>query len=1054
MARIPDDQLDRLKTEISLQRLAEGVGMTLKRHGADLIGLCPFHDDKEPSLVISPKNNLWHCLGACQCGGSVIDWVMKAEGVSFRHAVELLQADYQPLAADPVKRSTVQKLPTTLESSTEDARLLAQVIDYYHEALKQAPEALAYLEKRGIANAEAIGRFKLGFANRTLGYRLPEKNRKEGAAIRGQLQRLGLYRASGHEHFTGSIVIPVIDERGQVLEVYGRKINDNLRKGTPLHLYLPGPHRGIWNAEALQAVSEMILCESLIDALTFWCAGFRNVTASYGIEGFTADHLDAFKAHGTERVLIAYDRDAAGETAAEKLSKKLIAEGLDCYRIHVPKGMDVNEYACQVTPAAKSLGVVIRSAVWLGKGNAKPVTTEAVNGESRTRTVPVPEPQTPLLEPDAESDSEPEPEPESIIPLAAKEESADPLPAAVVPESPKSDIKADVKDNEIVIALGDRRYRIRGLEKNLAYDVMKVNLLVSAAAFDGAGESIHVDTFDLYQQRPRGAFIKQAAVELGVKEDVVKADLGKLLLKCEALQSANIEAAQAPKNNAVTLDDEETKAALDLLKSPDLLARIQNDFTRCGVVGEDTNKLVGYLAVVSRKLDSPLAVTIQSTSAAGKSSLMDAVLAFMPDEDRIKYSAMTGQSLFYMGETDLQHKVLAIVEEEGASNAAYALKLLQSEGELTIASTGKDPVTGELKTQDYQVKGPVMIMLTTTAIDIDEELLNRCIVLSIDEGRDQTKAIHAIQRDKRTLAGLMAKADKASILTLHQNAQRLLQPLAVMNPYARHLTFVDDRTRTRRDHEKYLTLIDTLALLHQHQRPIKTVQHNGQAIRYVEVTLDDIETANRLAHEALGRTLDELPPQTRKLLRLIVELVTDRCEAQAINRSDYRFSRRDIREHTNWSDTALKVHLARLAEMEYLLVHRGGRGQSYVYELLYQGEGEQGESFLMGLIDVAALREKQAYDEKKSGQNANWSGSGRPPVRGQSGGSQGSKNGGRATDTKAFGDLHGEDAEKALLRPKRGNGSYDGQEVLVSRAQGCAGATRNPGPALSAKAAD
>jgi len=1021
MARIPDDQIERLKQEVSLQRLVEGMGITLKRHGADLIGRCPFHDDHEPSLVISPKNNLWHCLGACQCGGSVIDWVMKAEGVSFRHAVELLQADYQPLAAGPVKRSTVQKLPTTLEASAEDARLLAQVIDYYHEALKQSPEALAYLDKRGIANAEAIERFKLGFANRTLGYRLPEKNRKEGAAIRGQLQRLGLYRTSGHEHFTGSIVIPVIDETGQVLEVYGRKINDNLRKGTPLHLYLPGPHRGIWNAEALQASKEIILCESLIDALTFWCAGFRNVTASYGIEGFTDEHLAAFKEHDTERVLIAYDRDAAGETAAEKLSKKLIAEGLDCYRIHVPKGMDVNEYACQVKPASKSLGVVIRSAVWLGKGKAKPVTTEAVTTDSIP--LPVTEPESVLSEPDSES----EPEPGSIIPLAAKEETTEPLPAAVVPEAPTSDIEADVKDNEIVIALGDRRYRIRGLEKNLAYDVMKVNLLVSRPAFDGGGESIHVDTFDLYQQRPRGAFIKQAAVELGVKEDVVKADLGKLLLKCEALQSANIEAAQAPKDNAVKLNDEETQAALDLLKSPDLLARVQNDFTRCGVVGEATNKLVGYLAVVSRKLDSPLAVTIQSTSAAGKSSLMDAVLAFMPDEDRIKYSAMTGQSLFYMGETDLQHKVLAIVEEEGASNAAYALKLLQSEGELTIASTGKDPVTGELKTQDYQVKGPVMIMLTTTAIDIDEELLNRCIVLSIDEGREQTKAIHAIQRNKRTLAGLMAKADKESILNLHQNAQRLLQPLAVMNPYAKHLTFVDDRTRTRRDHEKYLTLIDTLALLHQHQRPIKRVEHHGQAIRYVEVTLDDIETANQLAHEALGRTLDELPPQTRKLLHHIREMVTQHCDAQAMTQKDHRFSRRDIRSFTGWSDGQLKIHCRRLTELEYLLVHRGGRGQCIEYELLYDGQDDD-RPHLMGLIDVETLR----YDVEKAGLNPQKTAPGQGQDRPKSAPGQGGKNGRNASNHKASGDPDEETSENALLRPKRGNGSYRSQSSALS----------------------
>jgi len=143
MARIPESELERLKTEVSLERLAESQGIRLAVHGADRIGLCPFHDDTEPSLVITPAKNLWHCLGACLAGGSVIDWVMRAEGVSFRHAVELLQADYQPSAVTAAKRSTVQKLPTALEGDAEDAWLLGQVIDYYHETLLQSQEALA-----------------------------------------------------------------------------------------------------------------------------------------------------------------------------------------------------------------------------------------------------------------------------------------------------------------------------------------------------------------------------------------------------------------------------------------------------------------------------------------------------------------------------------------------------------------------------------------------------------------------------------------------------------------------------------------------------------------------------------------------------------------------------------------------------------------------------------------------------------------------------------------------------------------------------------------------
>ncbi len=185
----------------------------------------------------------------------------------------------------------------------------------------------------------------------------------------------------------------------------------------------------------------------------------------------------------------------------------------------------------------------------------------------------------------------------------------------------------------------------------------------------------------------------------------------------------------------------------------------------------------------------------------------------------------------------------------------------------------------------------------------------------------------------------------------------------MVNPYADRLTFLSDKTRTRRDHRKYLALIRSIALLHQHQREIHRVVHQGKRVEYIEVTLEDIETANRLAHEVLGRTLDELPPQTRRLLHLIHELVTERCVALEMRRCDYRFSRRDVREATGWTDFQVKSHMKKLEAMEYVLVHRGGRGQSFVYELLYNGEGQDTQLFLMGLIETATL--KRGYDAKK-----------------------------------------------------------------------------------------
>jgi DNA primase len=557
---------------------------------------------------------------------------------------------------------------------------------------------------------------------------------------------------------------------------------------------------------------------------------------------------------------------------------------------------------------------------------------------------------------------------------------AGPLPASPVPSPLPAEPAGMVVGDELRLVIAERRWRIRGLSRQSSFDLLRLNVLVARDDVRD-GQVFHVDTLDLYSARARAGFVKAAAEELGTGEEVIRHDLGRVLLAAEERAEEAIKAAQAPAPEAVVvLSAAEQKAALELLRDPRLVDRIAADFARAGMVGEATNAVVGYLAAVSRKLAAPLAVIVQSTSAAGKSALMDAVLAMAPDEDVVKFSAMTGQSLFYMGEADLAHRVLAIVEEEGASRASYALKLLQSEGELSIASTGKDNATGRLVTHTYRVAGPVAIFLTTTAIDIDEELLNRCVVLTIDEDRDQTRAIHDRQRARETLEGLLADAERQRILKVHQDAQRLLRPLLVANPYAPRLTFADERTRTRRDHTKYLALIKAIALLHQHQRPIHTVVHAGERVEFIEATIADIALANRLAHETLGRSLDELAPQTRRLLEHLDRFVAGRCGAAGVDRGDVRFTRRELREYCGWSDFQVRVHLDRLVDLEYMLVHRGGRGQSYIYELCWDGGGTDGRPHLSGLIDTATLAGEPGtgvYDGNFEGPNGKFE----PPSR-------------------------------------------------------------------------
>jgi|688.fasta_scaffold46741_3 DNA primase len=987
MARIADAEIERLKGEVSLVWLVEGAGVRLEKRGGDYVGCCPFHDDKTPSLVITPAKNLWRCFGACDAGGDVIAWVMKREGVSFRHAVELLRGEpVAPMLAAPAGLRTMAPgvSATPVSETREDAELLGEVVDYYHATLKRTPEALAYLERRGLVHPELVDAFRLGFADRTLGYRLPEKSRKAGAEIRGRLQGVGVLRESGHEHLRGSLVIPITDPHGRVLNLYGRKIRDDLRAGTPDHLYLPGPHRGVFNPAALSS-EELILTEALIDALTFWCAGYRHVTSAYGAGGFTEGLLEAIVGAGVKRVLIAFDRDAAGDKGAAGVAEKLSARGIAALRVLFPKGMDANAYALAVRPPTKALGTLLRAAEWMAGPPQGPRPTA-------------------------------QDEPEAGA--------ADPASLSVAEEAPVAPALASVSE-DVVIRLGDRTWRARGLARNASLEVLKVGLMVTA------GEAFHVDSLDLLSAKARSAYAAEAADELGAPVEAIKRDLGQVLLKIEAAQEQRLEASrQAEARGArgagpVTLTPTEEVEALAWLRAPDLLARIAADIESIGVVGEAANAQGVYLAALSRKLERPLAVLIQSTSAAGKSALMDAVLDLIPEEERVAYSAMTGQSLFYLGEADLKHKALAIAEEEGVRQAAYALKLLQSQGTLTIASTGKDPATGKLVTQDYTVEGPVALMLTTTAIDLDEELKNRCLVLSIDESREQTRAIHTRQRFEETLEGLRGAEDKAALVRLHRNAQRLIKPLKVVNPYAERLTFLDDKTRTRRDHRKYLALIRAIALLHQHQRPIRQLLRPGaEPVPYIEATISDIAEANRLAHAVLGTTLDELPPQTRRLLGLVRAMVADRAETERIRPGEVRFTRREVREATGWGDTQLKVHLSRLLELEYLIVRRavdGRHAARFVYELAYGGEGDEGAPFLMGLIDIEALAAEQAankasYDKNRSAPPEDRSGGGRPLVGPRSGAGRGGEHGGTPLADKGLEEPDALAAENARPR--------------------------------------
>lgn len=971
MARNAEEGLDRFDEEVAVERLVEARGIGLAREGDELVGLCVLCQAGE-GLRIDRKANSWSCR-SCGEGGGPVEWVMASRGVSRRHAIELLREGVtEGSGGRPPKRATTTQLEP-LDDTLSDDELLSVIVAFYHRTLLESAEPSAFLAARSIAHRDAIEHFRLGYSNRTLGLRVPAANRKAGRALRRQLQRLGVWSDKGHEAFAGSLVVPVVDTAGQVTQLYGRKLRNDLRKGTRYHTWLASDERPLFNAPALLSTDEVILAGSVIDALSFWCAGFRHVVAVDSVEGFDPTHLALLVDHGIGRVLIGFRRDEDGETAAKRTAEDLMGAGVECFRLTFPHGLDANDFVRSSANPTDAIHDTLRGAVWMGKGTAAT--------KNRRRRQPPPE----------AGGASPTPPPNEALVEDLDDQPADvddergPVLGPMLPAAPLNDVQPELgrDGDEMRITFGDRSWRVRGLAKNTSFDVLRVNVLVSVPAVE-RGQGFHVDTLDLYSARARASFAKEAAEEIGVEEKIVRRDLGRVFMAAEGLVDEAIRRAQEPTDTRVVLDDDERAAALELLCDPNLVGRVVADFARIGMVGESTNCLVGYLATVSRLLDRPLAVIVQSTSAAGKSALMDAVLDFVPDEDLVRYSAMTGQSLYYLGEHDLAHKVLAIAEEEGAERASYPLKLLQSEGEVSIASTGKDNATGRLVAHPYRVKGPAAIFLTTTAIDVDEELRNRCVVLTVDEDRAQTRGIHDRQRRARTLDGILATNDRHKVLKAHRDAQRLLEPIAVVNPFADRLTFVDAITRTRRDHVKYLTLIDTIALLHQHQRERHTATTAaGQTVTYIEATVGDIALANRLAHDALGHSLDELPPQTRRLLTALDEMVTGIAEAQEIDRDRVRFTRRQARERLGLGDTQLKVHLARLVELELVWCHRAERSGGFVYELAWSSDHD-GDRFLPGLVDADTLTDSTTATPDRSGQKPGRSGGGRPPVAGRS----------------------------------------------------------------------
>jgi hypothetical protein len=449
------------------------------------------------------------------------------------------------------------------------------------------------------------------------------------------------------------------------------------------------------------------------------------------------------------------------------------------------------------------------------------------------------------------------------------------------------------------------------------------------------GEAFHVDTIDLYASRSRAEFARRAGKVLRSEAEAVEAALLALLVEAEkVLEEAKPEGEPRP----ASMTEAERTEALAFLRRADLLGQAARDIDALGYVGEETNKRLLYLVAVSRKLDDPLSAIVLSQSGAGKSGLTEVIERLCPPEDVVLLTRLTPQSLYYTEPGFLDRKLVIVEERYGSIEADYSIRVLQSRKKLIAAAPVKDPQTGNMRTKVFTVEARAAFIEATTASSVNHENATRCFELQMDESEEQTRRIHGRQRLLRTGRGLQMKQQADAIMRRHWNAQRLLEPLPVIIPFADQLSFPSSWMRTRRDHARFLNLIEVSAFLHQHQRERS---REGAIVASVA----DYEAAYALAGEVLKETLTDVKRPLREAYERIQGLAREGS-----------VTRREIREALGVPDSTVRRWLSELVELEYLVASeagKGGAGKMTRYQLVHR---EKGAELVLGLLTPSELQ--------------------------------------------------------------------------------------------------
>lgn len=792
-------EIKAIKQLLSIKTVLQHYGLQPDKHNRLL---CPFHNDKTPSLQIYPKTNTFCCFSSnCNAGtGDVIQFIQLKENCT-KHEALLKATALAGGNASVVQPSSPQ--PTAklfIETSLDKIAVLTKVFTYYQSGLPSSKKAVAYLQSRSIDYKQTEVAFNSG------GLHVESK----GQHLKASMVQYGLLKprpAGGYSVWAKDCVLfPLKNADNKIISLYGRSITNN---SDQRHFYLSG-REGLYPGYPKPGTTKLILTESIIDAVSLLqqpdIASHYEILALYGTNGLTDEHLQAItNLQDLQEIILMLNADEAGEAATVKHAGTLksLLPHITITKVTLPAGEDVNSVLC-THDDAKVLSDLI---------------------DQRT---------------------------EFFVSTEKKNPSAEMLAA---PALQKSDNKLITTNPELLIYDNcELHMEVLGGIKITGLDRMKVTLKI-----------LHKDkatlpiwhSLDLYNHGQREQLINNIAETFELGTQSTANTLAELTSALESYRVQKIEALQPKQEERPQLTEVQKQAAISELKKQNLLQRTAQMIRESGITGEETNSLIAYLVYCTRKQAVPLHIMFLGASGSGKTYLQEKISELIPEEDKIEITQITENALYYFKQHELQNKLILIEDLDGAMTVFYPLRELQTKRRISKTVTLKDS-KGNLKTITLTVEGPVCVSGCTTKEKIYEDNANRCILLYTDQSKEQDKRINEYQT--RMAAGEINRQREQQYKELFKNMQRVLRPVQVINPYAKYIQLPQQVFKPRRTMTLLLGFIEAVTFYHQYQREVKK-DPAGQL--YITTTIEDIEAAFSLLKDVLFSKSDELTKATR-----------------------------------------------------------------------------------------------------------------------------------------------------------------------------------------------